>query len=63
MMRDEYLNKIILRGNDITVLEQAALLFPRKTSAVRWAVAAAFGMLLTFLPSVCTAAHAFSHII
>lgn len=57
-MRDEYLNQIIRRGNELTVLEQAALSFPKRTSAIRWAVAAAFGMLVTFLPSVCTA-HAF----
>ena len=62
-MRDSYVNEVIRRGNELSVLEQAALLFPRNTSAIRWAVAAAFGMLLTFLPSVCTAAHAFSHII
>ena len=63
MMRDDYLKQIILRGNELTVLEQAALLFPRKTSAIRWAVAAAFGMLVTFLPAVCSAAHAFSQMI
>ena len=57
-MRDEYLNQIIRRGNELAVLEQAALSFPKKTTLIRWAVAAAFGMLVTLLPSVCTA-HAF----
>ena len=57
-MRDEYLNQIIRRGNELAVLEQAALSFPKKTTLIRWAVAAAFGMLVTLLPSVC-AAHAF----
>ena len=57
-MRDEYLNQIIRRGNELAVLEQAALSYPKSTSAIRWAVAAACGMLVTLLPSVCTA-HAF----
>lgn len=57
-MRDEYLNRIIRRGNELAVLEQAALSYPRSTAAIRWAVAAAFGALVTLLPSVCTA-HAF----
>ena len=57
-MRDEYLNQIIRRGNELAVLEQAAQSFPKNTSVIRWAVAAAFGMLVTLLPSVCTA-HAF----
>ena len=54
-MRDEYLNQIIRRGNELAVLEHAALSYPKNTSVIRWAVAAAFGMLVTFLPSVCTA--------
>ena len=57
-MRDEYLNQIIRRGTELTILEQAALSYPKSTSAIRWAVAAACGMLVTLLPSVCTA-HAF----
>ena len=57
-MRDEYLNQIVRRGNELAVLEHAALSYPKNTSVIRWAVAAAFGMLVTFLPSVCTA-HAF----
>lgn len=61
-MRDEYLNRVILRGNELAVLEQAALSFPKRSSAVRWAVAAAFGLLVTLLPSVCSA-HAFLRMI
>ena len=57
-MRDEYLNRIIRRGNELAVLEQAALSYPKNTSVIRWVVAAAFGTLVTLLPSVCTA-HAF----
>ena len=62
-MHDEYLNRIIRRGNDLCRLEHAAALsFPKKNAAVRWAVAAVFTFLLTLLPSVC-AAQAFFQII
>ena len=54
-MRDQYLNDIIHRGNELALLEQAALSVPEKTSPVRWIVAAAFGVLVTLFPSVCTA--------
>ena len=54
-MRDPYLNNIIHRGNELALLEQAALSVPKKESPVRWIVAAAFGVLVTLFPSVCTA--------
>ena len=54
-MRDEYLNEIIRRGNQLALLEQAALSIPKKASPVRWIVAAAFGLLVALFPSVCTA--------
>ena len=55
MMRDDYLNGIIRRGNQLALLEQAALSIPEKGSPVRWIVAAAFGLLVALFPSVCTA--------
>ena len=55
MMRDPYLNDIIHRGNELALLEQAGLSVPKKESPVRWIVAAAFGVLVTLFPSVCTA--------
>ena len=55
MMRDQYLHDIMLRGNELALLEQAALPVPEKESPVRWIVAAAFGVLVTLFPSVCTA--------
>lgn len=54
-MRDPYLNDIIHRGNELALLEQAALSVPKKESPVRWIVAAAFGVLVTLFPSVCSA--------
>lgn len=54
-MRDNYLNEIIRRGNELSVLEQAALSIPEKASPVRWIVAAAFGALVALFPSVCSA--------
>ena len=54
-MRDEYLNGIIRRGNQLALLEQAALSILEKGSPVRWIVAAAFGLLVALFPSVCTA--------
>ena len=55
MMSSEYLNKVVRRGNELGVLEQAALALPKKSAPVRWIVAAAFGALLTLIPSACTA--------
>lgn len=62
-MRNEYLDKVIRRGNELSFLEQAASrTVPGRTAAVRWAVAAAFTVLMTLLPSVCSA-HAFFQMI
>ena len=59
MMRNDYMDRVIRRGNELELLDRAAAFCrPRKASAVRWAVAAAFCLLVTLLPSVCTA-HAF----
>ncbi len=55
MMYDDYLNEIIHRGNELEALEQAALVFPKKNSPVRWIVAASFSLLLSLIPSVCSA--------
>ena len=55
MMRDQYLNDILHRGNELVLLEQAALSVPKKASPVRWIVATAFGTLVTLFPSVCSA--------
>ncbi len=54
-MRDDYINEIIHRGNELAVLEQAALTFPKKKSPVHWIVAAAVGVLFSLIPSVCSA--------
>ena len=54
-MRDDYMNGIIRRGNELALLEQAAALMPEKGSPVRWIVAVAFGALVALFPSVCTA--------
>ncbi len=55
MMSSKYLSEIVRRGNELNLLEQAALTFPQKGTSVRWIVAAAFGALLTLIPSACTA--------
>ncbi|MBR3334198.1 MAG: hypothetical protein IKG23_07915 [Clostridia bacterium] len=63
MMRNDYLDHVIRRGNELSLLDQAAALcLPRRTDAVRWAVAAAFGLLVTLLPSVCAAQAFFQNI-
>ena len=54
-MSSEYLNKVVRRGSELGMLEQAALALPEKSSPVRWIVAAAFGTLVALFPSVCTA--------
>lgn len=53
-MRNDYLNNVICRGNELAVLEQAVLALPKKTAPIRWIVAAAFGLLLSLIPSVCS---------
>ena len=55
MMRNDYLNTVIRRGNELALLEQAALAFPKVSSHARWIVAAAFGVLFSLIPSVCSA--------
>ena len=56
MMRNDYLDAIIRRGNELNMLEQAAALYdPKSVSFIRWAVAGVFGLLVALLPSVCTA--------
>ena len=55
MMRNDYLNDVIRRGNELAVLDQAALLLPEKSSPARWIVATAFGVLCSLIPSVCFA--------
>ena len=55
MMHDDYLHEVIHRGNELAVLEQAAISFPKKASPVRWIVTVAFGVLFTLIPSVCSA--------
>ena len=57
-MRDRYINEVILRGNELALLEQAAASFPRGVSAARWILAAAFGTLVALFPSV-SSAHVF----
>lgn len=55
-MRDDYLNDVIRRGNTLNMLEKASSMVPAaRLTAVRWVVAGAFGLLVTLLPSVCTA--------
>ena len=62
-MHDDYLKQIIRRGNELVLLDHAAALsFPKKTAALRWTVAAAFALLITLLPSVCSAQAFFQHI-
>ena len=52
----DYLSQIIRRGNELSMLEHAAVFIrPKGTSALRLAVAAVLGLLVTLLPSVCTA--------
>lgn len=55
-MHDDYLREVVRRGRELNRLERAAAcLDMRAGTAVRWAVAAAFGLLVTLLPGACTA--------
>ena len=55
-MRDDYLNQVICRGNELSLLDRAAACsLTEKKSTVRWFVAAGFALLLTLFPSVCSA--------
>lgn len=56
MMREDYLDRVIGRGRELALLERAADSFaPAGSAALRWIVAAAFGLLVALFPSVCTA--------
>ena len=50
-MRDGYLDEVLRRGRELNALEAAALRLPDRTRAVRWAVAAALGLLAVLVPS------------
>ena len=55
-MRDDYLNQVICRGNELSLLDRAtACSLPANSSTVRWVFAAGFALLLTLFPSVCSA--------
>ena len=54
-MRNGYLDEVVRRASELNRLEEAALRFPAKSSAVRWAVAAACGLLAALLPAAGTA--------
>ncbi len=55
-MRDDYLNQVISRGNELCLLDcAAACSLPVKSRTVRWVIAAGFALLLTLFPSVCSA--------
>ena len=55
-MREDYLKQVIRRGNELCILEQAAALCnPSRSTALRWVVGAALGLLATLIPSVGTA--------
>ncbi len=55
-MREDYLDRVIRRGRELALLEGAADRFtPAGSAALRWIVAAAFGLLVALFPSVCAA--------
>ena len=61
-MHDSYVSEVIRRSSELTVLEQAALSFPKKAPEIRWIVAVAFGVLVALFPSVCSANAFFQNI-
>lgn len=54
-MRSDYMNEVIRRGNELTLLDRAASNLEKDVSLVRWIVGAAFGVLVTFFPAICSA--------
>ena len=50
-MRDRYLEEVLGRAAELRALEAAAMRLPDRTRAVRWAVAAALGLLAALVPS------------
>ena len=55
-MREDYLDQVIRRGRELAALEKAADHFvPAGGTALRWIVAAAFGLLAALFPSVSAA--------
>ncbi|MCQ2458369.1 MAG: hypothetical protein MJ142_06530 [Clostridia bacterium] len=58
MNHDEYLRGIILRGNELELLDRAAEKLPARHTAVRGIIAAAAALLTVLLPAA-GAAHVF----
>ena len=54
-MNNTYLDQVIRRGNELNLLEQAAVCFLERSGVMRWAIAAALGLIFTLLPSVTAA--------
>ena len=50
-MRDDYLENVLRRGRELSVLHEAAARLPSGSAAVRWAVAVSFGALVALLPA------------
>ena len=54
-MNNTYLDQVIRRGNELNLLEQAAVCFLERSGVMRWEIAAALGLIFTLLPSVTAA--------
>lgn len=54
-MNNTYLDQVVRRGNDLNMLEQAAVCFPERSGVMRWVIATALGLIFTLLPSVTAA--------
>ena len=50
-MRDDYLDKVLLRADELTALSAAAALKKDRSAALKWAVAVSFGLLTALLPA------------
>ena len=61
-MKDKYLQDVISRSNELALLDRAARLLPERSTAGRWIVAAALGLLTVLYPAF-GAAQVFSYLL
>ncbi|MDO5436212.1 MAG: hypothetical protein Q4G19_07565 [Clostridia bacterium] len=55
MNDEEYIRRVILRGNELELLDRAAEMLPERRSALRGIIAAAAALLTVLLPAVSAA--------
>ena len=54
-MKEKYLQNVLQRAGEIALLDRAAAVLPERTSAGKWILAAALGIISVLYPAVSAA--------